>query len=340
MKNNNIKNRGNGVLALMAFMLFFATTFPAFAQTSSTTTTIGGMIISVGKDLWTPISTLLVAGSYLVGFFFIGSALFRLIEAGGRGGEGGYKDALARLFGGAILVTLPDVLHSGLITIFNSAFKYTSDTGVTAGTVTQCVMSTTSSSGSTGTGASSASCVIQNFANDIVPSFLPVAFGFMFLWGAYLVATAVHAVASSHVNGGNRSQVKWLPRSIIGLLMCNFSTLFNGIAQTMGYSSSTITSSGFSAVGSTLLSYTPPASLGISSDYASMIGNIFAIMIVFGVIACARGLSHLKAHAEGSQQGTFGSGVTHIIGGVMLANAKMSICLVVSTLFGSASGFC
>jgi intracellular multiplication protein IcmC len=68
-------------------------------------------------------------------------------------------------------------------------------------------------------------------------------------------------------------------------------------------------------------------------QWSQLFSNIFMIVQLVGVIAFIRGLillTHLGGH--GGQQGTFGKGITHIIGGILCINIYQFVQVVMVTL--------
>lgn len=72
-----------------------------------------------------------------------------------------------------------------------------------------------------------------------------------------------------------------------------------------------------------------------TDQWGTFFSNVFMLIQLFGVIAFIRGLvilSHLGGH--GGQPGTFGRGMTHIIGGILCINIYQFVQVVIVTLFG------
>lgn len=76
----------------------------------------------------------------------------------------------------------------------------------------------------------------------------------------------------------------------------------------------------------------PYAYLNDTNEWSDFLKNCFMIIQLFGVIAVIRGLvilSHLAGHA---QHGTFGKGLTHIIGGIFCINLYQFVQVILVTL--------
>jgi intracellular multiplication protein IcmC len=70
-----------------------------------------------------------------------------------------------------------------------------------------------------------------------------------------------------------------------------------------------------------------------TDQWSEFFANCFLIIQIFGTIAFIRGLivlSHLGGH--GGQPGTFGKGITHIIGGLFCINIYQFVQLVMITI--------
>lgn len=298
----------------------------ALAQTSASQT-IGDLFASLGNDVWKPFIYLIVSAAYLVGFYLLATGLVKLRDAGGR--EGGGMDGAARLAGAAFLICLPEVMGSGLMSFFGQAVGWRADQASAGGT-DLCV--STVGGGS----ASPLTCVAKNFATNVVPVGVKVLFGLFYLAGMAMVAHAIYTAATASSSGQRGLPKGWSGRLVIGILVANVPQFMLAVATTLGIGGATINGNGLNA-SSSLLSYSG-TSVGLLSTYADLVKYVFTILVLFGVIAVWKGMMMLRAHAEGGQQGTMGSGLTHVIGGVLLANSKFTVCVVMNTLFGLSSG--
>jgi hypothetical protein len=324
---------------LIAILAFCLSAFPSvvFAQTTtgSTTTTIGTMLQGLMSDVYRPFGILLAGCSYLLGFWLVFLGLNRLKEASDRDGKGSIVEGLSRLVGGSFLVALPDTLGAGLISLYGTITGAPITTGVSVGAVTSCM----NTSGGMGN-SSPLQCVFSNLATNVVPIATVVLLGLMYLVGVFLVVSAIYSIATSQSHGHKQHPRGWIMKMIIGFVMCNTGGLMYSLSNTLGISGATITTSGLSS-GSSLLSYTASGTTGTLATYATTIGYVFQVLVVFGVISVWRGLVYLRAHAEGnSHGGGVGMGLTHIGGGVALANAKWFVCLVLTTFIGNGLNFC
>lgn len=80
--------------------------------------------------------------------------------------------------------------------------------------------------------------------------------------------------------------------------------------------------------------WTEPNPYGYTQDkdqWAQFFNNIFMVVQLFGVIAFIRGLVLLASLNHHGQPGTFGRGMTHIIGGILCINIYQFVHVVMIT---------
>jgi hypothetical protein len=293
--------------------------------------TIGGVIASTARDFITPAMALMWGCCMVVGVYLVGSGCLKAVQQVGRD-EMPWREIVGRLMGGGALVSFPSMLGVAPTTFYG---MFNPNYGVQASNATAGALAggnclTSSSGGLT--------CMAANFASNVVPTFMTVAWGMAMLWGAWLIVTGVHTLAVQNERGGT-SQVKPIHRIVYGGLLMQLPYFIGAIATTLGYSDPVVGSSGFVA-NSVNLSYSPPGGVALLENYARLIGHIFVIMAMFGVIAVWKGISYLKAAAESGQQGLTSAGLTHIIGGALLVNAKVTTCFILNTVLGNGLNFC
>lgn len=326
-----------GVSEMRSVILFVlaaaATLFLPFDAIAQNAGDIGSVLGRTRTNIQ-PLITLIVAMAYLVGFILIFNGLMKLKESEGQ--TKSYADGGMRIFAGALFVALPSTIGVGIGTLFGdgSTGIYQS-TGVGAGQVQQCLFS----GGQTDT----LSCMINNIKINVLPVGMDVVYLLVVLWGLYLVFSSLYKMAKMQAQGGGQEARGWLGGFVIGIILVNLPRLMVAIQETLGITSGVISSSGFVGVGSSLLSYRGSETVGVLAQYSSLVSGVMAILPLFGVIAVVRGMAIIKAYSDGgSKEKSLGSGLTHIFGGVMLANAKWTICVVLNTLVGGGeiTGFC
>lgn len=312
-------------LLLAAVML----ALPGEAFAANPTPTLGGVIRNVGEDIWRPVMLLFGAGSILGGLFLVSTALLRMAQNVGREGES-MKDPILRLAGGGFLFGFMDTIQMGPATLWGAA---SSAIGLTPATTTPSgVQDCLGANGGV-------TCMAANFSGNVVPVFMSVAFSLAFVWGAWMVVTAIHSIATSGERGG-RQEGKPGARLLFGAIMCQLALFSESISRTLGFNRPIVNGVEGMTADLSMLSYVPPTNFGMLSPFAQLIGHVFIIMAMFGIIAIWRGISFLKADADGSQRGVVGAGVTHLIGGALLLNSKATTCFMMNTVLGNSLGFC
>ncbi len=310
--------------AIIAFAILISWSSGAMAQTGS----LGGVVTGLGNGFGPSVMFLLTAGSLLLGVFFVGSGLTRLIDiSGGREGTG--KDAFMRIVGGGMLTALPYMAFSVAATLFGDNPGSFSPNGVVEGTTESCLTAAGTSPPMT--------CVAKNVANNLARPTISVVVGLAYVSGLWLIATALHKIAISQGQGGQHESKGWLPRLIFGSLLTQLAPFISAIAGTLGYGAGVLTGQGLQPVAAPSLSWTGAGSATIS-EFTELFSNLSIICVMFGALSVWRGISKLRGHAEGSEREGIGMGMTHIIGGVMLANAQATLCFVAKTFLGT--GFC
>lgn len=310
-------------IALAAIVFFFSLTESALAQSSST---VGAIAANFIDNIWSPLWASFFALCFLVGLFLVISGLIKLKEAGERGQ--GVSDGFFRLFGGGVLLAIPNAAGA-TITTFYGITNYQMNSGAgQVGAVQSCLQN---SGGIT--------CVAQNIAQNMVPPFVEVSFDIMFMIGVFIIASTIYEIATNKASGRGDMPNGWFAKITLGALMANTPNLFYLISQTLGDTNATINTFGFQS-SSSMLSYQANGGSAILQQYQALIGWVFQILVLFGVLSVWRGIMKLKSFADGSERSGIGSGLTHIVAGVLLANAKWTTCLVSSTMFGQGFGFC
>lgn len=331
MEKTSTLRRANQILSAGFVLALLGTATPAHATSS-----VGGMISTLATNITSPFSLLIVGFGFLLGVTLIAGGLMKLAHAGD-GQRSTTADGVLRMIGGSLLIGLPPMIVVGVSTFYGAGGSgIQSSAAVTLADPANCMTLTGQSIVLT--------CVAQNVALNVVPVFMSVLFGLTFLSGAGLIAHALYSIAMSHSTGQRQLPKGLTTRIVIGCLTCNLPTLLESIGTTLGIPGMAVTSAGFvglngSSVAS-MLAYTGTGQSVVLSQYAALIGWLFVILAMFGVIAVWKGLTYLRGYAEGSQQGTMGAGVTHIVGGVLLANGKFTVCIVLNTLLGQGMGFC
>ena len=289
--------------------------------------TLGAMVGSFADNIWNPFWITLLGLGFLAGLWLVATGLGKFKDTGGHGSS--HMDGLLRIIGGAFLLAIPNSIGIGIQTLYGGVGNHTlTGSNAPVGAVQDCL--------SSGGGIT---CVAQNVALNLVPAFVEVCFAILGLIGAIMIVQTIYSVATSAASGHHQPPKGWLTKIVIGILMSNIPYLFYLIQNTMGENSGTIGMNGFNR-SSPMLAYVANTSNATLQQYQALIGWVFYILVMFGVISVWRGITQIKSFADGSERSGMGSGITHIIAGVMLANAKWTTCIVVTTMFGQNFGFC
>ncbi len=345
---------------LAALAALLSTASAAWAQDATTSNTIGSSVQTAMSDAVGPLIMLISVASFAGGLYLFARGLVRLKNVPSDRAEAG--PAFAAIFAAVLLIALPDVAGVGITTVFGGGSLFgssdltqvsqqldTDANGTHAQDMTSTIIglatvsaptSCLSGTGATGTSDSgnAVTCMAGNLAKNAVPIGIIAIFVFAFLAGLVTFASAILELTKGERE--QRSPGLW-PKMILSVLLMNALYLFMFSSNTLlGTSSSAISTKGLDT-SSTLLKYTGTSSS--FQSYADLIGYCFYILAFFGVFAFVRGIYMLKNTAENKGQSTYGAGMTFMVAGILLANAKFTTCMVLTTVAGasaSAAGFC
>lgn len=111
----------------------------------------------------------------------------------------------------------------------------------------------------------------------------------------------------------------------VGAMLCALPTMMDVGASTLGVGDN-----------QSILAYA--GSLSGGASLAEAVKTAFIILVPFGWIALIRGLMVMKTAVENPSAGGrgqgFGTGITFVVGGILLANAGWSVCMLTAT-FGA-----
>jgi len=317
--------------------------------------TLGGRLAAIGTELWKPLFVLVSFGSFIGGLILLGVGLMKLTRQGeSRGGL--WDSGLAHLVAAALLISLPSAAGMGVTTLFGNTGSAGTlgseklDTGAGAGQAAGVNLDGMVSPlrGAVGTQdclaqAAPAACMAGNLAVNAVPMAVWTLFAFAFILGLIGLASAIVDLTKGQQQGG-------MPKGLgtkfaTSILLLNGMTLYTFTTNTLlgnkDGASATILQSGLND-NSGMLRYTVSAGPEILKKYAELIGHCFTILAFFGAWAFIKGIFMIRAASEGRSQGTVGMGMVYIVAGILLANAKYSTCMILTTLGGQSMGgaFC
>lgn len=318
------------ILSFMSlfFLIMIAFVAPSYAQEAST---IGGMFKEFGNSvLGRGVFYLINSIIILCGIFLVGWGVYSLKDAGDRNQQQSvFLGSISKMFFGSVMFQIGKFTGVGLMSIFNSASYYSADGIADPGETLNCSSS-----------AAMLECISRNLANNIVPAGYDLIMTLAFFYGVYLVGSTLYKMANHYGHGHRNSQEKGLiAKIVIGIVIINLPQLMGIFGTTLGIPDNILGNPTYNPNASSL-SYTASGS-GAFEQYANIMPNIFRIMVFFGLLAVIRGIFLLKAAGEGNNgggQNPLGAGITHIIGGLLLANLKWTITVIFSTL-GISTGF-
>lgn len=321
---------------------------PGFAYAQSNT--IGDRLQSIGQEVWGPLFFLIACASFAIGLYLMGAGLLKLTRQH-ESREGIWRSGLAHIVAAALLISLPDAAGIGLRTVFNQSTAASALSGVGLDFESGTGSNPMQSIAGNAQGAAApqncmgqeapATCMARNIAQNAIPMAVWTLFGITFLVGLITFSGAIIDITKSQ---GQQGLPKgWGAKIVTSVLLMNAATLFTFASNTvLSATDSPVTEQGLNS-GSSLLQYPVDSSIAIVQKYAEMIGYCFTILTFFGVWAFVRGIFLVKATAEGrSNHGSYGMGFVFIVAGILLANAKYSACVILTTMGGSgmSQGFC
>lgn len=310
----------------------------AFAQGISTTmsgnsgnaNTIGDVVSNVLGH--TKAFEILILGvCCLLGAWLVGTGLFAAVSNRGGGDRGkAFQDAGLRIGLGAVTFALPSALGIGLETLWaRSSLAFLNAGAPGVGVPQNCIMG-----GGLG-------CVANNIAVNVAPIATFVAVILAFLAGLAFIGKALYDMSLRYADGPSSRVSGVTTRILIGLLLVNVPMFAGSLMATLGAPMFF----GLAQTGhivTSQLTYVPDASGPMVENFNSLMRSLFIILVMFGTLALIRGLIIIKQVADGRNHNgrTMGSGVTHLIAGVMMMNMNWTVCIVTRTFLGNVLPFC
>jgi hypothetical protein len=334
------------------FFLAMAASALAKDDTVDSGNNIGEMLRRIIGDIWNPFFLLIALLAGLGGIWMMGKGLMKMVEAANDRGGKGYSPAIAFVIVGAMLIALPDAAGVGAMSVLGSArggdtlssagLDY-NDNGMSGSfldSITGGLASAVTPENCLDSGAP-AVCMAHNIAANAVPMGIMTIFSLVFLGGMVSFAYTLMDMAK---NADGRDNSKGhLTRLVMAILLMNAPIAFGFITTTVfGSIDSPIGTDGL-VTSSALLKYDGGSALEIVKTYSQLIAHGFTILSFFGVWAYVRGIFMIKGVAEsGKQAGSYGMAAVYMIAGMLMANSKASVCVVMTTVGGPsmATGFC
>jgi hypothetical protein len=360
-------------LGLAAFVCSTGVALAQTAATSGTGNSIGEKLQAALQTSAGPIFIVIAGLAWLSGLFLFFSGLGKLAQAGqSQGHNEGFSSGLAKLVAGILLFALPDFAGIGVTSMFGSnAGGIFAGGGDLAQISQQLDLDSNGGGGALSSGQSlmqaavnlagkpvppedcyssalGVTCMAKNIAKNAVPIGIFAIYIICFLAGLSMLASVLWT-ASKSMGGGHQQGLPpgfWM-KAAVAVLLINSPFLIQAVATTISGQQGVLSINGFDA-DSSFLSYKFKATQGQTnfSDqmqrFAELIGYVFVILAFFGVWAFFKGVFLVKSSAEGKSQGGMGGGFVFMVGGALLANAKISTCMIMYTFGGNGMtfGFC
>ena len=333
----------------LATAVYLLQTATAYAQAGASTT-IGDRLRAAMSDMVGPLFFVISLVAFCGGLFLFAKGLIHLKDASS-GGRGETGHALITLAAATCLILLPELAGVGITSIFGTDGLFTSNDLNQA----TAAMDSANPSGAQGVGGRIASmatvaaptscigsstpvdCMAKNIAQNAVPIGVITIFVVAFLAG---LATFMSGLVELTKGDGRQSPAFW-GKMVGAVALMNaiffFLTASNSL---LGAGVSTITTTGVDS-SSSFLAYSNN-NIGNFQQYADVIAQVFVILTFFGAFAFVKGVFMLKDAGEGKGQATYASGGVFMFAGVLLANAKYTSCLIITTVGGASSlaGMC
>ena len=347
------KPAGLAGAALASVLVLAMATLPAHAEP-----TMGERIKTAVDDLVGPLLFCVTLLCSLSGAFLFVRGLMKLKDA--HQGQGEMRQAFVAIFCATCLIALPEAAGMGMMSMLgtNNVFFSTSELSMASdaldgasaaskakplsSSIANIVQPKGVSPCFSGGGVP---CMAKNLAINVVPVAIIAVFAFVYVAGLWGFGSALLDLARHAGERGGGSPPGFWTKLVASVLMLAAPPLLNALSLSVMGDAGPVGLRGLDS-GSSALSYTGTGQTGILLQYAQLIGYLFQILALFGVIAFVRGIFVLKGAGEQRQNATYSHGIVFMVAGVLLANAKLSTCTLMGTIvgFGSASnnvlGFC
>lgn len=341
------------VASLAILLALFAT--PAFAEAS-----MGERIKAAMDDMVGPLMFVVSLLSTLGGAILFIKGLLKLKDA--HQGQGEIKAAFVSIFCATCLIALPEAAGMGMMSMMgtNNIFFSTSDLSLSDVLDGNAAASQSKSLSSTVAGIASAQgvtqcyngggvpCMAKNLAVNVVPVAIIATFAFAYIAGLWGFGSSLFEMARHSGERGGGSPPGFWTKVAASIALLAAPPVLTALSQSVMGDPSPVGLRGLNT-GSSFLTYEGGGGgSNILKQYAELIGYLFHIAALFGVIAFVKGIFILKGAGEQRQNATYSHGIVFMVAGVLLANAKLSTCTLLGTIvgfgnqgnLGNVMGFC
>lgn len=290
--------------------------------------TLGTMFCNVhSSTIGAGIAVLLMV-CFVGGLFLFYKAAKNLLAVADGKSQSGFGSALMPLAAGTFLIALPGVIAVGLASFTgeNKAWNIAAQDKVGNAGMLE---------------ANDVMSMIGNFAINAAGPLSTLVMGLAVLIGIALVASSVFGLAKmSDSSQQAESPGALAARFFVGISLVNIFWLMDMLGASFGLDN--LKQKSLTTISN--MAYTAATKAQATEDVATRFNHVidiaFMALIPFGLMALVRGLLILKDAADQrKQQASLGTGLTHVVGGIALVNAKVVSCAVMKTLAGAAS-FC
>jgi hypothetical protein len=307
-----------GTFVLTLFLLAALGAHPAFAQGTGTGTTLGDVVCNVATNIYTgpgwSIADLISGIAYIAGAILIGYGLTGLKDSAQDSSKTPVYQAIARLVGGAALLSLPG-MTAWLIQTF---FGFSGGDGlVGCGDIYQ----------PQGGDNISLDQLLINLVYNIKDPFTWMMSIGAFTFGVFLIFRGLVKAAKY----GTDPKAYSIPNILIHLVV---GTLLITVGQSLGMILFTLFGTDTINPSSDVYSWNFIQQLNASEQFTTALIAALTFFQLIGIIAFIRGWIIIKNAVEGNGQATMAQGFTHVIGGVCAINIYGFLEIIDST-FGT-----
>jgi len=300
------------ILALIVFGVIFMIIPDAFATDRAAEGTLGQVIERIVENVWS-LPQLINYFGYIMAVFFMGLALFKLYSHVQYGPQSTQLIEPIKYFGITMLAAAMPTTANMLIGTFGGF-------GEDAQQVNNLGWSD-DASGVTG----SLDTMMMDFIQNVYVPMQWLFTIFCFIAGFMFLLIAIHRLTKTSQQGAQGpSGVGTIATFMLAAVMLSIAPSIGVVTETLFGGRTSMTTVQFMALSETM---------GDASGHAqNVLVSILAFLIIVGIVSMIRGFFILRGLAEGQQQMTMMSGLSHIIAGAVLVNFGQFANIIQNTL--------